>query len=515
MEFEPVIGLEIHVELGTKTKLFCGCLNRFNQAPNSQICPVCLGLPGTLPSVNRQAVALLIKTGLALNCSIPLKSKFDRKNYFYPDMPKNYQISQYDSPFAAEGKLDLWIDGVKKTVEIQRIHLEEDTGKSIHVSTSNSQGEKRADSERSVILDRAMNLERAMIGSRISDADYTLLDYNRAGVPLMEIVTKPDLRSPEEAVLFLQKLRLIVQTLEVSDCKMEEGQMRCDANVSLREKGSKAFGEKVEIKNMNSFKSIRDALHHEIERQREKLLKGEKVYQETRGWDETRKITFVMRSKEYAHDYRYFPEPDLPSYEISPQWLNEVKTSLPELPDEKERRYKEKYLLSDEEVQILLGNLTLAKFFDEAAAWGGNPKEICIWIKGDISKYLNEKKCDLTKTKLTPGLLVELIGFIEKGIINGKTAKELLPEILEKGVPSSLESTIQSRGLGQISDLDSLKKILDEILEKPESQKAVEEYRNGNERAFGFLVGEVMKKTKGKANPQIANQLLKEMFKNM
>jgi len=487
MQYETVIGLEIHVELATRTKLFCACRNGFGESPNTQVCPVCLGLPGILPVVNEVALTLLFRAGLALDCQIPPKSKFDRKNYFYPDMPKNYQISQYDLPFTVNGRLKL--EHVKE-VGIERIHMEEDTGKSIHVAPSSTSG--------------------GVVGGRIGSSTYTLIDYNRAGVPLIEVVTRPDMRSPDEAVDFLQKLRRTLQFLEVSDCKMEEGRMRCDANVSIRPQGATTLGAKIEIKNMNSFKSVRDALHYEIKRQNEAVEVGERLVQETRAWDETKRVTFSMRSKEEAHDYRYFPEPDIPPFAIAESLIDAVRKTLPELPEARAARYSRDFSLSQDESEFLISARSLSDFFDQTVALISRGKEICNWLRGDIAKYLNEHTLEINQTKLTPKGLAGLIEQIEKGTISGKIAKDLLPEMLEKG--GDPQALIQSKGLTQISDAGSLEKLIAEVLQDPGSAKALEEFRAGKERALGFLVGAVMKKTQGKANPQMVNELLKKQL---
>jgi aspartyl-tRNA(Asn)/glutamyl-tRNA(Gln) amidotransferase subunit B len=478
--FEAVIGLEVHVELATKTKLFCSCPNRFGGIPNTHVCPVCLGLPGVLPVVNKEAVRLLLKAALALDCQVPPKSKFDRKNYFYPDMPKNYQISQYDLPFAVEGHVKIFSGDREYSVRIKRIHLEEDTGKSIHVGTSDG---------------------------RMGQADYTLVDYNRAGVPLIEIVTYPDLKTPQEAGMFLQKLRLILQTVGVSDCKMEEGRMRCDANVSVRLAGLHALGTKVEIKNMNSFKSVRDALAFEIERQKKILLNGGKILQETRGWDEDNKRTFLMRSKEEAHDYRYFPEPDLPPFEITTQQLEEIRRLLPEPPDAKKKRYTEAYNLSNEEAEALASNLSLSNFFDETMKWTSNAKEVCHWLRGEILGYLNEKGIEISQSRLLPQSLACLVDLITDGSISGKMAKEILPELFETG--ANPKELVKQKGLTQISDEKELEPLLLATLTSPASASAIKDYLRGNKNAFGFLMGTLMKLSHGKANPKLAHDLLK------
>lgn len=476
MNYEAVIGLEIHVELGTQTKLFCGCSNHFGQSPNSQVCPVCLGLPGVLPVVNQRAVELILFSGLALECKIPPRSKFDRKNYFYPDMPKNYQISQYDLPFTQNGHLVVESNGTTRKIGITRIHLEEDTGKSIH-------------------------------GGQIGSSTHTLLDYNRAGVPLIEVVTEPDLRSAEEAVDFLQKLRRTLQFLNVSDCKMEEGRMRCDANVSLRPLGDKAYGVKIEVKNMNSFKSVKDALTHEIDRQTRVLSSNGKLTQETRGWDETKRITFSMRSKEEAHDYRYFPEPDLPPFQVSNDLLESLRATLPELPQAKSARYQREYSLSSEDAEFLVSTRSMSEFFESALQRVNAPKEICNWLRGDVAKILNEHGIEIEGTRLTPAALSKLILMTRAGTVSGKIGKELLPEMIVRG--EDPEALVAAKGLTQISDPESLKGMISEVLGDPASAKAIEEFRSGKERALGFLVGAVMKKTAGKANPQLVNELLK------
>ncbi len=498
--FEPVIGLEIHVELATKTKLFCGCVNGFGGSPNTQVCPVCLGLPGVLPVVNERAIELLLRAALAFGCEIPQRSKFDRKNYFYADMPKNYQISQYDLPFSVRGGIKISADksvSEEKTVGITRIHLEEDTGKSIHVAPK----------------DPSENAGATIVGGRIGYSAYTLLDYNRAGVPLIEIVSEPDMRSPKEAVEFLQKLRLTLQVLEVSDCKMEEGRMRCDANVSIRPQGTKELGTKIEVKNMNSFRSVREALTFEIERQTNALAHGERLIQETRAWDESKKVTFSMRSKEEAHDYRYFPEPDLSPFLIEKEWHNRIGQSLPELPEARLIRYQEHLGLSLDEAEFLVGNPSITKFFDQAVSLRNLPRDICNWMRGDVSKYLNEKNIEITETRLTPGALVELIALIEKGTVSGKIAKEILPEMMSSG--KTAQALIDAQGLTQISDDASLLAVVNEVVQDPANSNAIGEYRAGKEKAFGFLIGAIMKKTKGKANPQKVGDILKESLKTL
>ncbi|MGV8119797.1 MAG: Asp-tRNA(Asn)/Glu-tRNA(Gln) amidotransferase subunit GatB [Candidatus Xenobiia bacterium LiM19] len=474
MNYETVIGLEVHVELLTESKLFCRCGTRFGSSPNTQICPVCLGLPGVLPTVNRKAVEYLMKTGLALDCRIASFSKFDRKNYFYPDMPKNYQISQYDLPLALEGRLDIPQNAGEKRVGIKRIHLEEDTGKSIHKGT----------------IDASL---------------YTLEDYNRAGVPLMEIVTEPDIQTPDEASLFLQSLRTILQWIEVSDCRMEEGSLRCDANISIRLPGAE-LGTKVEVKNMNSFKSVRDALEYEEKRQRDMQAKGETIIQETRGWDEEKCITISMRSKETENDYRYFPEPDLLPLQIDDAWREKLKSGLPELPGARKRRFIDQYGLSSYDADCLTAQRYLSDFFEKSCALHSSPKVICNWLMGDVARYLKDSSGSLEDSRLTPEGLAELCRLIDKGIISGKIGKTILEEMAVSG--KSPETLVKEHGLFQISDEQELIAVIDEVIS--EQPKAGEDFRKGNEKTLSFLVGQVMKKTKGKANPEAVNRLLRE-----
>jgi len=474
LKYETVIGLEVHVELLTESKLFCGCGTQFGSPPNTQICSVCLGLPGVLPVVNRKAVEYLVKVGLALDCRIAPFSKFDRKNYFYPDMPKNYQISQYDLPLALEGRLDITRNGGEKCIGITRIHLEEDTGKSIHKGT----------------IDASL---------------YTLEDYNRAGVPLMEIVTEPDIRTPDEASLFLQSLRTILQWIEVSDCKMEEGSLRCDANISIRLPGAE-LGTKVEVKNMNSFKSVRDALEYEEKRQRALREKGEPIIQETRGWDEEKCITISMRSKETENDYRYFPEPDLLPLQIDDVWREAIQAGLPELPGARKKRFIDEYGLSSYDAECLTAQRFLADFFEKSCRIHSSPKVICNWLMGDVARYLKENSGSLEDSRLTPEGLAELCCLIDKGVISGKIGKTILEEMATTG--KSPETLVKEHGLFQISDEQKLLAVIDEVT--AEQPKASEDFRKGNEKTLAFLVGQVMKKTKGKAHPEAVNRLLRE-----
>jgi aspartyl-tRNA(Asn)/glutamyl-tRNA(Gln) amidotransferase subunit B len=474
-EYETVIGLEVHVELKTNSKIFCNSTTAFGGEPNTHVCPVCLGLPGVLPVINKKALEYTIRTALALNCEIAGFSKFDRKNYYYPDMPKNYQISQYDLPIAPKGHLNIELDGNIRRIGITRVHLEEDTGKLVHPGT-------------------------------ITTSPYSFVDYNRAGVPLMEIVSEPDLRSPEEAKAYLEKLKAIILYIGVSDCKMEEGSLRCDANVSVRVQGKEEYGTKTEIKNMNSFKSLQRALAYEVERQIEVLGNKGRIIQETRAWDESKGITLSMRSKEEAHDYRYFPEPDLVPLVIDRKWVEEIRASLPELPDERKTRYQRDYGLSAYDAARLSVEFEMADFFEACVKSYPQPKIVSNWINGDLSRLLNLHNINIVACPLTPQQLGALLKLIEKGTISGKIAKTVFEEMFNKG--KDPEQIIQEKGLVQISDEDALVKIVDEII--TQNQKVVADYRAGKDRALAFLVGQVMKATRGKANPELVNRLLKE-----
>ena len=483
MTYETVIGLEVHAELSTRTKLFCGCPNRFGAPPNSLVCPVCLGLPGVLPVPNRHAVELLVQTARALGCRVAPLSKFDRKNYFYPDIPKNFQTSQYDLPLAEHGHLDFEVAGRPGRARIRRIHLEEDTGKSVHVVEGRGTGGD-------------------VVGARLGSADYTLVDYNRAGVPLMEIVSEPDLRTPEEAAAWLEALRDVLRWLEVSDCRMEEGSLRCDANISLRPAGSEELGTKTEIKNMNSFKSVLSALAYEVERQRGVLEAGGRVLQETRAWDEDRGVTHSMRSKEHAHDYRYFPEPDLLPMELDPAWLAEVDAGLPELPASRARRYREECGLSGPEAAFVTSTRQQADFFEEA----GRTREVATWMANELSRLSRETATPLGSSHLRPGHLAEVLGLVARGTISNKGARELVERLFcQGGDPAEL---VERMGLAQISSEEALRAEVRAVLD--DHPVAVEEYRAGKEKALNVLVGQLMKRTGGRANPQLARRLLVE-----
>ena len=476
--YEAVIGLEIHAELKTHSKMFCSCDASFGGEPNTKTCPVCLGLPGVLPVLNRRAVELAVRLALALNCRIAERCIFHRKNYFYPDMPKNYQISQYDLPLGLGGHLDLETEEGPFRVGITRVHLEEDTGKTVHMSES----------------------------GRIHGSEYSLEDFNRAGVPLLEIVTEPDIRTPEQARLFMQELKSIMEHLEVSDCKMEEGSLRCDANVSLRPRGSSGMGVKTEIKNMNSFRALYRALDYEISRQREILENGGEVVQETRHWDADANVTTPLRTKEFAYDYRYFPEPDLVPLELDREFIEEVRSSLPELPAERRRRFREEYGLPAHDAALLSSSKAMGDYFESAVAAGAPPKAASNWMLGEISAYLNARGLEIGDLKVTPDRLAELIDLVEKGTVSVTMAKSVLEEMLESG--RRPREVVEERGMAQISDRAELERLVEEVLE--ENPKVVEDYRKGKEKALGFLVGQVMRRTKGRANPRMVSEVMVE-----
>lgn len=471
-KYETVIGLEVHAQLKTKSKIFCNSGTEFGHEHNSQICPVCMGYPGVLPVLNREAVDFAILTGLALNCTIAKKSKFDRKQYFYPDLPKNYQISQYDMPVAQHG----WIKIGGKKIRINRAHLEEDAGKLVHAGASGLAG-----------------------------STYSLVDYNRTGVPLLEIVSEADLSSPEEARAYVEELRNIVRYLGICDGNLDEGSLRCDANISLRPIGQKEFGTKSEIKNMNSFRALQRALEYEEIRQFELLESGEKVVQETRLWKEDEGITISMRSKEEAHDYRYFPEPDLVPLEISEEWVSRVRTNMPELPEEKRQRYVS-LGLSEYDAAVIVETLEMTKFFDTVLSLDTNIKAAVNWLMGDITAYLKDKKLSIQETKLTPETLVEMVDLIDKGTISNNIAKKIVIDLLEKG--GSPKEMVQAQGLSVITDEGSIREIVITVLNSNEQQ--VKKYKSGKPQLFGFFIGQVMKQTKGRAQPEIVNKLVQE-----
>ena len=473
-KYEVVIGLEVHAQLKTNTKIFApdGC--EFGNEQNTQISPITLGMPGVLPVLNRAVVDMGILTGLALNCEIAHKCKFDRKQYFYPDLPKGYQISQYDEPICGKGYL--MVNG--KKIGITRAHLEEDAGKLVHAGADGLAG-----------------------------SSYSLVDLNRAGTPLLEIVSEPDMRSPQEAREYMEELRNIVRYVGVCDGNLEEGSMRCDANISIMPKGSNKFGTRAEIKNVNSFTALERALEYEIDRQIDLVEDGEEVVQETRLWDDNAGVTRSMRGKEDAHDYRYFPEPDLMPLEISQEWIDRIKATMPELPEQKRQRYMD-LGLSEYDASVIVAQYELAMFFDEVLKAGGNPKIAVNFLMGEIAAYLKEQKLSINETKLTPESLVELIGLIEKATISNNIGKQIIVEMMETGEKAS--AIVEKKGLSQISDTGAIKEIAQKIIEANPSQ--VEAYRGGKDKLFGFFVGQVMKETKGRANPQSVNQILKELL---
>jgi aspartyl-tRNA(Asn)/glutamyl-tRNA(Gln) amidotransferase subunit B len=472
--YETVIGLEVHVQLLTQSKIFCACSTRFGAPPNSNTCPVCLGLPGALPVLNRDAVTMAIRAALGLNCTVNPFSRFARKNYFYPDLPKGYQISQYDQPLAEHGWLEIEVDGVRKQIGVTRVHLEEDAGKSLH--------EGFADSDR-----------------------MSYIDLNRSGVPLIEIVSEPDLRSPEEAHAYLTDLRTIMLYLEVSDCNMEEGSLRCDANVSVRPRGAEKFGTKTEVKNVNSFRFIQRALAYEIDRQIEIVEGGGLVQQETRLWDSREQRTYGMRSKEHAHDYRYFPEPDLPPLVVPDAWLEEVRRSLPELPQAKEDRFAREYRLPRQDAALLVTSRAQADYFEEVAELSGEPKAAANWILNDLPFALDQHGKVFSKGVIPAGNLAELVGLITRGTITGKIGKDVLSEMILTGKPAA--AVVAEKGLAQISDPEAIARAAREVIAA--NPKQAEQYRSGKAATLGWFVGQVMKATRGQANAQVVQEVLK------
>src|SRR5437867_3157816 len=473
--YEAVIGLEVHVQLGTATKIFCGCSTSFGAPPNTNVCPVCLGLPGALPVLSRKAVDLAIKAALALNCRIRPASRFARKNYFYPDLPKGYQISQYDQPLAEHGHVDISVDGVKKRIGVTRVHMEDDAGKSIH--------DGFADSSR-----------------------YSYVDLNRCGTPLIEIVSEPDLRSSDEAHAYLTELKQVLQFVEASTCDMEKGHLRCDANVSVRLKGAEKFGTRAEVKNLNSFRFAKMAIDYEIARQVALLDSGSKIVQETRLFNVDSGETVGMRSKEHAHDYRYFPEPDLVPLQVGERWLEEVKSQMPELPARKRARFVEAYGLRDYDAQALTQTRAIAEYYETVASVSGDPRAAANWVMGDLSGALNATGKEITDSPVSAANLGELVGLIRKKEISGKLAKEIFPKMFASGEAPRV--IMEREGLTQISDTGALEKIIDEVIAG--NPKQVEQYKSGKTAVVGFFVGQVMKASRGQANPAAVNELLKK-----
>ena len=481
-QYEPVIGLEVHVQLKTESKIFCSCPTQFGAEPNQNTCPVCLGLPGSLPVLNERVLELGIKVGLALGCQISSKIKFDRKNYFYPDLPKAYQISQYDMPVASKGSLAVEVkqdnnEFIQKKIGITRAHLEEDAGKLLHEGVR----------------------------------DGSWVDYNRAGVPLLEIVSEPDLRSPEEAFQYLVSLKAILQYLDVSDCNMEEGSLRCDANVSIRKKGETKFGTKVEIKNMNSFRAVQKALAYEIKRQTEAVENGEKISQETRLWNESKGQTFSMRSKEYAHDSRYFPEPDLVPFTVSTARIEELRKSLPELPKARIERFHKEYGLSEYDAYVLVSDKELGDYFESTVCEKVSPKLASNWIQSEFLALVNKDGIEIKEAPIKPKAFAGLLKLIEDNTVSGKIAKDIFPQMWATG--ASAESIVKEQGLVQVTDTKLLEEIADRVIKS--NQKTVDEIRSGKPQAIGFLVGQVMKETKGKANPKLINEILERKLASL
>jgi aspartyl-tRNA(Asn)/glutamyl-tRNA(Gln) amidotransferase subunit B len=480
-EYEAIIGLETHCQLNTKSKIFCPCPTNFDSPPNTNVCPICLGYPGVLPVLNQEVLASAVKLGLAIDGKITPHSKFDRKQYFYPDLPKNYQISQYDLPIVEQGQLEIEIVDKKtkevsrKIIGITRLHMEEDAGKLVHAGSE-----------------------------RLSGSTHSLVDFNRTGVPLLEIVSEPDLRTGAEAAEYAQELRRLVRYLGISDGNMQEGSLRCDVNISVRKKGTKKFGTKVEIKNMNSFSAIQKAIEYEIDRQIEAIENGELIVQETRLWEEATQRTISMRKKEGSSDYRYFPEPDLPPLEVSPEQLKAWAEELPELPAHKRRRYEEEFGLSPYDARVLTDDRTVAEYFETAVIAGANAKLVANWISQDIAAYLNNNKLMITEIALQASDLAELVKLIETGTISGKIAKEILPELLTQG--GSPKALVEKKGLIQISDTSAIEKLIEEIIASHPSE--LEKFRSGKTNLKGFFVGQVMKKSGGKADPKLTSQIL-------
>ncbi len=472
MKYEAVIGLEVHAQMLTDTKIFCGCSTKFGSEPNTQTCPICIGMPGVLPVLNKKVLEFAIRTGLATNCKISNYSRFARKNYFYPDLPKGYQISQYELPICEHGSIEIVVDGEVRKIGITRIHMEEDAGKNIHEGTGN----------------------------------YSFVDLNRTGVPLMEIVSEPDIRSPKEAAEYMKKLRTILRYLGVCDGNMEQGSLRCDANVSMRPLGQKEYGTRAEVKNINSFKFVEKALEYEIKRQIKVIEEGGKIIQETRLWDSDRGITESMRSKEEAHDYRYFPEPDLVPITVEQKWIEKIKASLPELPDIKRERFAKEFGLPEYDADMLTSEKSTADWFEAAVKAGGQAKAVSNWIMGELMKLLNEENKTFEECALKPSQLAGMLRLMDKGTISGKIAKTVFEEMYKTG--KDADAIVKEKGLVQVSDEGAIEKAVDDIIAK--SSKEVERFKAGDEKLLGFFVGQVMKAMKGKANPQMLNEILKK-----
>ena len=471
-DYEVIIGLEVHAELATKSKIYCGCSTEFGSDPNTHVCPICTGMPGVLPVLNEKVVEYAVKMGLATNCKIARFSKQDRKNYFYPDLPKAYQTSQYDLPLCYEGHVDFMVDGRSKTVGITRIHIEEDAGKLIHDPYTGD----------------------------------TLVDFNRCGVPLIEIVSEPDIRSKEEAIEYMQTLKSTLEYLEICDCKMQEGSLRCDVNLSVRKKGETKFGTRTETKNLNSFKAIGRSIEFEIDRQIKELENGGKIYQETRRWDDDKGIGYAMRTKEDAHDYRYFPEPDLAPIVLSEEYVENLRATLPEMPNVRRDRYMNELGLPEYDATQITNSKHMAEFFDKAVAKCGNAKLVSNWIMSDLSRKLNETEMEITDVKFTAENLGELIELIDKGTISSAIAKKVFEFMYDSGdAPAKI---VEEKGLVQITDESAIKEMVISVIN--ENEQSVQDFLNGKDKAVGFIVGQVMKASRGKANPGVVNKLIME-----
>ena len=476
-EYEVIMGLEVHAELSTKTKIYCGCSTEFGSDPNTHCCPICTGMPGVLPVLNKKVVEYAVKMGLATNCEIAKFSKQDRKNYFYPDLPKAYQTSQYDLPLCEHGHVEFMVGDNLKRVGITRIHIEEDAGKLIHDPYTGD----------------------------------TLVDFNRCGVPLIEIVSEPDIRSAEEAVGYMQTLKSILEYLEICDCKMQEGSLRCDVNLSVRKKGETKFGTRTETKNLNSFKAIARSIEFETKRQIDELEAGGEIFQETRRWDDDKGIGYAMRSKEDAHDYRYFPEPDLAPIVLSDEYINDLKANLPEMPHARKTRYIEEYNLPEYDAEQITSSKYMASFFEEAVAVCGNAKLVSNWLMSDVSRLLNEQEKDITEAVFTAKQLGELITLIEKNVISSAIAKKVFEDMAVSGKDPKV--IVEEKGLVQVTDEGAILEIIKKVLDS--NQQSVQDYIAGKDKAMGFLVGQTMKESRGKANPGIVNKLLKEELEKM
>lgn len=472
MKYEAVIGLEVHAQLQTNTKIFCGCETRFGEEANTRTCPVCIGMPGVLPVLNKKAVEFIAKTGLATHCTVSAYSRFARKNYFYPDLPKGYQISQYELPLCEHGYVEIVVDGSIKRIGITRIHLEEDAGKNLHQAESGA----------------------------------SLVDLNRAGTPLMEIVSEPDIRTAEEASEYLKKLRSILRYIEVSDADMEKGNFRCDANVSIRPVGAKEFGTRAEIKNVNSFKFVQKAIEYELKRQAQILDEGGRVIQETRLFDSAKGVTFSMRSKEEAHDYRYFPEPDLVPIVVSKETVAEILKTIPELPDAKRERFVKEYGLPEHDADMLTQGRAIAAYYEETVKLSGQPKVVSNWMMGELSRLLNADAREIDACPITSEKFAGMVRMIEAGVISTKIAKTVFEEMYKTG--KDAETVVKEQGLVQVSDTGAIEQVIAEVIKANPAQHA--DYKSGKDKLFGFFVGQVMKASKGKANPDMVNQLLKK-----